>query len=89
MKKTAIIESIYYDLGNGIAISLKGWNYTQFIKPEELHRGGQNGEINTLVVGGKISFDYDTVNSVRNLKNVTIISDGIREVDENGKLIKW
>lgn len=89
MKHIAKIESISYSIMNGIAVGLSGFPHLQFIKPENIKFGGQNCEIGDLRVGGKILFDYDTVSAVRDLGVVTIISDGIREVDTEGKLIKW
>ena len=89
-KEKTIVESIGYSLtGNKLQLSLKGFPYLMFVKPEELHYGGKNCEISDIVVGSKISFYYDGVESVRAITNVTIMSDGIREVDDEGNLIKW
>ncbi len=91
-KKLSIakVKSIGYNITNGIVLELEGYNYTHFVKPKNIKYGGKNCEISDLRTGGKIAFVYDTVASVRNLENVTIISDGIREIDlETGELIKW
>ena len=88
-RREAIVESIGYSLSGKLQMSLRGYPHLMFVKPGELHYGGKNCEISQLVVGSKISFDYDSVESVRNITNVTILSDGIREVDEEGNLIKW
>lgn len=88
-RRKTTVESIGYSLTGELQISLKGYPYLMFVKPEELHCGGKNCEISQLVVGSKIIFDYDSVEAVRRITNVTILSDGIREVDEEGNLIKW
>lgn len=89
-KYTATIETISYDLMNGIALTLSGgWKYIYFIKPDELEFGGKNCEIKALCVGGKIAFDYNGNDAVRHLDNVMLLSDGIKEVDIEGNLIKW
>lgn len=88
-RRKTIVESIGYSLSGKLQVSLKGYPYLMFIKPEEIHYGGKNCEISQLVVGSKIMFDYDSCEAVRWITNVTIMSDGIREVDEDGNLIKW
>lgn len=60
-----------------------------FAKPNEIHYGGKNCEIADLVAGSKIKFETAGCESVREIKNITIISDGIREIDDAGNLIKW
>lgn len=85
--QTAIVEAIEYQMSGELALSLKGHPYMMFVKPKELHSGGRNCEISQLRIGSKIS--YENITATRNLKNVTIMSDGIREVDEDGNLIKW
>jgi hypothetical protein len=85
-RMTATITSISYDLVNGIGVELKGMDYIRHIKPSELHFGGKSCEISQLKKGGKIEFDKPMGVTLR---NVTIISDGIREVDTDGNLIKW
>ena len=87
---TGIVESISYSITNGIIVSMNGMRYnTYYIKPEQLKYGGINCEISTLVVGSKIEFDKEINEKTRTLKNVVILSDGIREVDADGKLIRW
>lgn len=83
------IKSIGYSLtSDNLMLSLDGFPYTMFCKPGELHYGGKNCEVNQLVVGGTISFDY-TKNAARAITNVVITSDGVRAVDGEGNLIKW
>lgn len=87
---TGTVESISYSITNGIVVSVKGMRYNSYyIKPEQLKHGGNNCEISTIVVGSKIEFDGDINDKTRNLENVVILSDGIREVDTDGNLIKW
>lgn len=85
--QTAIVESIEYHMSGQLALSLKGFPYVMFVYPKELHSGGKNCEVSELRIGSKINYENITV--TRNLENVTIMSDGIREVDEEGNLIKW
>ena len=88
-KHTAYVNAISYNLiGKELCLSLSNFPYPMFVKPEEIHFGGKNCEIGELVVGSKISCEYSD-NPTRQLKNVIVMSDGIREVDENGTLIKW
>lgn len=69
---------------------MKGMKHnTYYIKPEQLRCGGKNCEISTIVNGSKIEFDGDINDKTRNLENVVILSDAIREVDTDGNLIKW
>lgn len=86
---SSVVECISFDVSGRLELSLLGFPYLMFVKPSELHRGGKNGEIKRLVVGSKITFEYSGVTSVRELRNVTILSDGTSEVDEDGNLIKW
>ena len=88
-REKTTVKNIGYSLTGELQLSLKGCPYLIFVKPEELHYGGKNCEIAQLVVGSKIMFDYDGVEAVRHITNVTIMSDGIMEVDEEGNLIKW
>lgn len=91
-KYVCTIKSMSYDVYYGFAVVLDGFDHEQiqFIKPGNIQCGGNNKEITSLCVGGKIQFNYDTVPAVRDLGVVTLISDGIREVStETGKLIKW
>ena len=39
-----------------------------------------------MVVGSKIMFECQVNNHIT---NVVVMSDGIREVDEDGNLVKW
>lgn len=89
MKETTV-TSIGYSVTNGsLRLSLKGYPYTMFAKPSEIHCGGKNCEIADLVVGSKIKFETTGCEAVREIKNIIIISDGIREVDDAGNLVKW
>ena len=83
------ITAISYSIINGIAVNLKEMSYTHYIKPSEIHYGGKNCEVGTLTVGSKIEHDAPSGKGVRQLANVIILSDGIREVDTDGNLIKW
>lgn len=87
---TGTVENISYSITNGIIVSIKGMRCNSYyIKPEQLKHGGKNCEISTLVKGSKIEFDSDINDKTRNLTNVIILSDGTREVDAKGKLIRW
>ena len=88
-RTVATIKNIGYSMMNGISVSLEGYPYLLFIKPENLKMGGKNCEISDLVVGGKIEYVGGHNTATRQLYNVTIISDTIREVDSDGNLIKW
>ena len=87
--KKSIVESIAFDLRGDLTLSLKGFPYSMFVSPNELHYGGKNCEISQLVVGSKIKFETSGCEAVRQLYNVTVMSDGIREVDDDGNLVKW
>ena len=86
--KTATVESISYSIMNGLELDLGGYNYLIFCKPENVKPGGKNCEISTLKVGSKIMFAG--IADTRYIDGkLIVLSDGIREVDENGNLIKW
>ena len=85
----ATITAISYSITNGIAVNVQEMPYTYYIKPTDIHYGGKNCEVGTLTVGSKIEHDAPLGKGVRRLANVIILSDGIKEVDTDGNLIKW
>lgn len=84
----AEVTDVSYSVMNGLCVSLVGYPYLYFINVNEIHSGGKNCEIQYLKKGGKIQFDNNINSKTRELHNVVILSDGIREVDVNGKLIR-
>ena len=89
MRTIATVESIGFSIASGIKVTLSDRQYTHYIKPEQLKHGGKNCEIADLVIGSKIEFDCGVHPATRDLTNVIILSDGIKEVDVEGNLIKW
>lgn len=86
----SIVKNIGYSLlDSSLELSLNDVPYLVFVTPSEIHFGGKNCEISQLVVGSKIKYELFDSAAVRNLTNVTVMSDGIREVDDDGNLIKW
>ena len=88
-RTVATVESIGFSIASGIKVTLSDRQYTHYIKPDQLKHGGKNCEIADLVIGSKIEFDCGVHPATRDLTNVIILSDGIREVDTEGNLIKW
>lgn len=86
---TATVESISFGIARKVLqLSLTGFNYMVFVDPNELHSGGKNCEIPKLCEGSKLKFKY-TGGAIRELHDVTVMSDDITEVDDEGNLIRW
>ena len=94
-KKAEVLSVSYNLLSNRLMLTLKGYPYTLFVKIEEIHSAkheepfaGQQSPL-FLRAGSIIKFLYDGNEAVREITDVTLMSDGITEVDDNGKFIKW
>ena len=87
MRREGIVESISFSVLNGLELTFTGYNGVVYhVNPSNIKMGGKNCEINRFYVGCKLSFEIGVVNS---LENVVIMSDGVREVNENGELVKY
>lgn len=94
-KKAEVLNVAYSLLDGKLKLSLKNYPYAMFVKPEEIHfvqaenpSAGQQ-KPSTLCSGSIIKFLYNGNESVREITNVILMSDGITEVDDDGKYVKW
>lgn len=82
-----ILSLSYCLVDRTMTIGLSNHAQLVHVRIDNIKHGGKNCEINTLKVGGKIA--YESIGKMNILTECTIISDGIREVDIEGNLIRW
>lgn len=94
------VTSLSYDSNGEIELTFAHMDYIYFINPKDVKFGGQNCEIHNLrsrsrgidgrtLSGSIVLIPVDSISHLRSIKQMTVLSDGICEVDETGKLIKW
>lgn len=94
-KKAEVLSVSYHLLRGQLMLSLQGYPHTLFVNTEEINfaeheeafAGQQSPSI--LRAGSIIKFLYDSTEAVRDITDVTLMSDGITEIDDDGKFIKW
>ena len=95
MKYTAKIKSISLNISTRKILQVTFSDECGFSYPNRLFRinisgvqyGGSNCEVDTLTVGRIIGFNEILPLDI--IDSCIILSDGVREVDEEGNLIKW